>query len=106
MQCFENPVPVKGVIKLVTNSNSTEPKTLLAKLVAVSLIEKSYHPYWLADEYHCSALVAQAVNHKLQSAPAAIYARLAVDYQTYLFRNERATLSPSGSPCFYEGKPD
>ncbi|HHS84335.1 MAG TPA: tetratricopeptide repeat protein [Gammaproteobacteria bacterium] len=90
MQLFENPVPVEGIIKLATGL--TEPERLLSELVAVSLVEKSHHPHWMADEYHCPTLVTQAVNRKLQSEPETLHAQLAADYQLYLFRNERPTL--------------
>ena len=89
MQWFEGPIPVEGVVKIA--AGLAESNLLLSELVAFSLVEKSHHPDWLADEYHTPTLVSRAVNQKLQSEPESNYATIAANYQAYLFRNERHT---------------
>ena len=90
MQCFEQPVPVEGIIRLA--GELEEPEILMGELLALSLVEKSHHDYFLAEEYQASQLVTGAVNQRLGEEPGKTHANTAAAYQYWLFRNERPTI--------------
>jgi tetratricopeptide (TPR) repeat protein len=88
---YSTPVPEEGILKLGLDLDE-HPELLLARLLAVSLVEAQAEPHWQVIQYQCSPLVADWLRGKglVDEAPAWMDA--AADYQVYLYNNERHIL--------------
>ena len=94
LPAHQEPVPAEGMLKLGLNLPE-DPQTLLERLLAVSLLEAQYEPGYDVIQYQCSPLVTDwmSENDLLDEDPRWLDA--VADYQVYLRKNERRTLSQS-----------
>ena len=88
---YPTPVPPEGIQKLGLDL-SAAPQTILQRLLAVSLVERTYAHRWQAYEYQLSPLVGAWLHAQdWPQPPQGLFQQAAV-YQLYLFRQERKTL--------------
>lgn len=91
LPAFQTPVPIEGIIKLALDM-SRETPMLIKRLLAVSLVEVQFDHAWQTYQYQISHLVAEWMQKNMQ-APDRPMLRTAAEYQNYLLRNERHTLT-------------
>jgi tetratricopeptide (TPR) repeat protein len=88
---YPQPVPVEGILKLGLDL-SEAPEGLLARLLAVSLVEAQVEPDWEVIQYQCTPLAADWLQENHPMADAPVWLNAAADFQVYLHRYERRTL--------------
>ncbi len=88
---YPTPVPPEGIQKLGLDL-SAAPQTILQRLLAVSLVERTYAHRWQAYEYLLSPLVGAWLAAQDWPRPSQELFQQAAVYQLYLFRQERKTL--------------
>jgi tetratricopeptide (TPR) repeat protein len=89
---YPQPVPEEGILKLALDLDPA-PKTLLDRLLAVSLVEVQFEPQWEVLQYQCPSLIADWLRANGHFDPDPRWLDGAADYQMYLYRHERDTLS-------------
>ena len=92
LPAYLQPVPVEGINKLGLDLDE-DPKALLSRLLMVSLVEVQEEPRWEVIQYQCTPLVAEWLreNNLLDSSQK--WKDMVADYQVYLHRYERRTLT-------------
>jgi tetratricopeptide (TPR) repeat protein len=92
LPAFPSPVPIEGLIKLGLDL-APASEDLLQRLLAVSLLEQQYDHDWHSYQYQCPPLVVDWLQRRGVPAPSQTLLQAAADYQHYLYRRERRTLS-------------
>ncbi len=95
---YSSPVPRAGLLKL--GQDLPQPAALLARLLAVSLLEQSYNPTYQAQEYFCSPVVVDWLKAHTPATDLTAAGELvdlptlqqAAAYQRWLLDNERNTV--------------
>lgn len=91
LPAYGAPVPLEGIVRIGLDLEDTP--ALLDRLLAVSLVERTWARDLLAWEYQCPALVSAWLEKTGARPPAPETLKAAADYQLYLLRNERQTLA-------------
>ncbi len=84
---FQVPVPLEGIVKL--GLDLAEPKALLGRLLAVSLVEQRAAPRWQTVEFSLPPLVSEWLHEQGVARPEQAHWQTAARYLDYLYRNER-----------------
>ncbi len=87
---YQTPVPEEGLIKLGLDLERAE--TLLQRLLAVSLLERTIAPRWDVYEYQLSPLLGAWLQTTGVPKAELRFWQDAATYQQYLFTHERHTL--------------
>jgi len=88
---YHKPVPLEGLIKL--GRDLPDPKALMERLLAVSLLETSYAQPGNIIQFQCNSLVMDWLGKKNLIDNDPVWLNVAADYNLYLFNHEQQTLS-------------
>ncbi|MCL4868672.1 MAG: CHAT domain-containing protein, partial [Anaerolineae bacterium] len=97
LTAYQTPVPQEGIIKI--GLDLPQPERLLARLLAVSLVEQTAAPAWQTVEYQLSPLVMDWLGSPPPELAGGVHEaiQLAAAYQLYLFHEERPTLAQAAA---------
>ena len=86
------PAPAEGLLKLGLDL-ADDPRPLLERLLAVSLLEAQSEPAWEVIEYQCAPLVTDWLREQNLADADPRWLNAVADYHVYLFNNERYIVS-------------
>jgi len=91
LPAYRTPIPLEGIVALALEL--PDPAAHLQRLLMVSLVEPSFAHDLRCEEYQLSPLVADWLSQQGVAAPEPALLACAAEYQHYLFRYERRTLT-------------
>ncbi len=92
LPAYQTPVPLEGIVKIALETKESVD-SLLNRLISLSLVEKYYDSEWQTHQFQCSPLVSDWLQDNGKTQLNGDLLNRAAQYQYYLFREERKTLS-------------